>query len=406
MSLGIVQVANYLMPLITMPYVSRIIGVENFGLINFSSVFISYFILLVNLGLDMYSVREYISFENDRYKKCELFSNIFYLKTLLTIICSIFFLVFVLFVPFFFKNLHLHLLSFVIILSLPFTCNWIYQSNEKLSYVAYVNLVVKIVFAISILFFIQKSQDYIYFNFIVGIFSIFSSLWLFVNAFNKYKFYFTPVKIRNLIFIITDSFNFFISNLALHFYVSSSPFILGLLKSSISVGFFSAALKFEAIFYTFVLNVFGQAFFPHILKSFRTSKVEGFNTIRRILYIVMPSIVVIIGFVFLLSPYIISIFFGKDFSDSSLTLKIFSLSWIATILNNILGINTMTPLGFEKQYTKILLISILFGLSITFSFTYFYDFNGTALGILLTEYLVLTLILVFFFRNKINIFNR
>ncbi len=52
-SLGIVQVANYLMPLITMPYISRIIGVENFGLINFSSVFVSYFILLVNLGLDM-----------------------------------------------------------------------------------------------------------------------------------------------------------------------------------------------------------------------------------------------------------------------------------------------------------------------------------------------------------------
>lgn len=99
LSLGIVQIANYVLPLIAIPIVSRIIGPEKFGIINFLQAFVAYFILLISYGFNLTATRRLAVNPNDAEKRNQVFSEVISAQAILLLFSTIVFLVCLLLIP-------------------------------------------------------------------------------------------------------------------------------------------------------------------------------------------------------------------------------------------------------------------------------------------------------------------
>jgi PST family polysaccharide transporter len=117
-SLSILQFANYVLPLITIPYVVRVIGPDKFGLISFAQAFATYFLLIVNYGFDLSATREISSNRDDKNTLVRIYSNVLFTKAFLFTLCTLIFTSLIFLIPKFRENI----LVFIVYI---FICGWL-----------------------------------------------------------------------------------------------------------------------------------------------------------------------------------------------------------------------------------------------------------------------------------------
>jgi O-antigen/teichoic acid export membrane protein len=158
---GLRSVLNLFFPLITFPYVSRVLSVSGIGIYNFSNTYVSYFILIAGLGIATYAVREGAKYRENKDKIDEFVSQIFSLNMIATIIAYL--LLFASLIIF--KNLH-NYVSCILIFSLQilFTTlgtEWIYTIYEDYTYITVRSIIFKIISIILLFLLVKKPEDYL-----------------------------------------------------------------------------------------------------------------------------------------------------------------------------------------------------------------------------------------------------
>ena len=147
-SLSVLQGLNMILPLLTLPYLVRVLGVENFGLVNFSLSIIMYFNILVSFGFELSATRE-ISLHRDNLEKVsEIFSTVMLIKALLLFV-SFLILSFLLFLNETFNaNIELYYITFLLVLGNFLFPSWFFQGMERMEYITYINLIFRILFLV------------------------------------------------------------------------------------------------------------------------------------------------------------------------------------------------------------------------------------------------------------------
>ncbi len=163
-SLFSVQLANMLLPLLTVPYVVRIIGPERLGLLNFSLAFIAYFSLIINYGFDMAAVRSIAANRGNTAAVNRVFCEVLAGKILLWALSTVLFAGIIIAIPEFREQWVLHTCSYLTCIGVVLFPLWLYQGMEDLSRVALFNLIVKVLFSLSVFVLIRQPGDYIYQN--------------------------------------------------------------------------------------------------------------------------------------------------------------------------------------------------------------------------------------------------
>ena len=158
---GLRSVLNIIFPVITFPYVSRVLGVGEIGKYNFSNSFVQYFILIAGLGIATYAVREGAKFRGDRQKLNYFASQVFSINILSTVVSyAILFLCLL-----FFNKLHAYLASILIFsIQIIFTTlgtEWIYTIFEEYTYITVRSIVFKIISIIALFIFVRHQGDYL-----------------------------------------------------------------------------------------------------------------------------------------------------------------------------------------------------------------------------------------------------
>ena len=171
-SLGAVQVVNYIFPLITIPYVSRIIGPEGFGIINYITAFVSYFILIISYGFDFTATRK-IAVDPDNLEiRSKVFSEVTCARVLLFILSTVGFLICICLIPLLSDHLMLSLMLFLNVVSALLTPQYVFQGLQKLPVLSVLTLVKGVVNTSLIFLFVSKSDDLLLYA-TIGVFSNF-----------------------------------------------------------------------------------------------------------------------------------------------------------------------------------------------------------------------------------------
>ena len=354
-SLSFLQIANYVIPLITLPYLVRVLGPEKFGLTAFAQAFILYFIFFVDFGFNFSATKEISIHRQDAGRVSEIFSSIFLIKFLLLLLSFFVFLIIISTVSTFKIELSFYLLNFLTVIGWIIFPQWYFQGIEKMKFIALVNFLAKFIFTMAIFIFIKEDSDYIKIPILNFIGLLISGI---ISLFIVFKYY--PVKLKFPQFkIIKEQFNLglqiFISNVGINLYTTSNSVMIGLLTNNVIVGYYIAAEKIFKAFQYLSIPI-NQAIFPHFSQLIIVNRERAIQLFNKFFWISLLLTSLVSLLMILASPWV-KIFLGNEFTPSVVIFIILSIGLIPSLGNYTLGIQGLVNFGYEKTFAFVVFVT-------------------------------------------------
>ncbi|WP_240734649.1 flippase [Hymenobacter sp. UV11] len=398
-SLFSVQIANFLLPLLTVPYVVRIIGPEKLGLLNFSQAYVTYFSLLINYGFDMAAVRSIAANRDDKEATNRIFSQVMAGKTLLWVLSTVIFVIVSLSNPEFKQHLFLHVCTYLVCIGTVLSPFWLYQAMEDLGRVALFNLAVKLIFSLSVLLLIRQASDYFYQNLAISVSQILVSVGALYVAMRRFNIRFRWPTFPELRTRFREDRTLFFSSVTITIYASSNIFILGLMSLPYNVGIYAAGTRLEGMAESFVGLALNQAFFPIVAQAFGQGREQGLRMVRNTFFPLFILMSIVAVGLWLVGPFVLTLLYGAKFQDASTILRIVCVLPLIIGLSNLLGLHTMLNLRMDRAFFMVTAVGSVVGLALNWLLVRRYAHVGAAYALVLTE-LYITLAMYGYLRWK------
>ena len=374
--LSVLQIAGYIFPLITMPYLARVIGVEGFGKIAFASAIMVWIQTIADWGFNFTATRDVAQNRGDLKKVSVIFSNILWARCTLMFLSFLFLVILIVLFPKFRANTDILLLSFLMIPGHILFPDWFFQAMERMKYITILNLVSKLLFTIAVFIFIREKDDYLLQPLLTSLGFVVSGLIAFYYILVKWKIKLLKPSFKNIGFTIRKSTDVFLNNLVPNLYNSFSIVLLGVFGGDIANGKLDAGTKFVNIAQQF-MQVLSRAFFPFLSRQLDKHYIYARINIA---FSLCMSVLL-----FLFAPLIINCFFTDEFTDSVIVLRIMSISIFFLALSNIYGTNYMIIAGYERQLRNTTAIVSVIGFILSFPLIYLWGFIGAAITVTFTR---------------------
>ncbi len=401
-SLGVVQVANYIFPLITVPLISRIIGPDKFGVINYASAFVAYFTLIIGYGFDLTATRRISKDPNNIDLRNRVFSEVFTTQIVLFAISIFLFLGCIFIIPPIRAEKLVAIFTFLVCISTVFTQNWLFQAMQDLPKIAWLNFITKLFFTFTVLLVIKEKQDYIWQPLIASLIQIFVGLISFFWAYNKYQLRLISISIEDVWQLLKNERTVFFSMVVISLYTTTNIVILGIMQNETQVGFYSAGQRLMDIARSVISMPLAMALFPFIGKAFGESFEKGLLMVHKIL----PIIVLFTGLMgigmLIFGPMALRFFYGKKFEPAIPVFQILAFIPMIIALSNVFGIQIMMNLKMDKLFFKITASGAILSVLLNILLIKKYGYIGTAIDWLITEIFITLAMYIALRNNGIN----
>ncbi len=376
MWLSALQVAGYVFPLITMPYLARVIGVEGFGKIAFASAIMVWIQTIVDWGFNLTATRDVAQNRDNPQKVSETFSNVLWARVLLMLVGFVFLLVLTVTIPKFRANTAIILITFLMVPGHILFPDWFFQAIEKMRFTTIFNVVMKLLFTILVFVFIKQPEDYILQPLFTSLGYIVCggvSLYLIVC---KWGVRICRPNIKNIYLTIKNSTDVFINNLAPNLYNSLSVVLLGFFGGGSANGIYDGGNKF-ATFATSLTKIISRSFYP-----FLSRKPHKHNVF---VAIILSATILLSLILFITAPWLVRVMLSPEFSASAVVLRILAISLIFDTLSTAYGTCYLIVHNRAKILRQLTLICSVIGFIIAIPLVYYYTYIGVALTVTISR---------------------
>ena len=400
--LFIVQGGNYLIPLITFPYLLRVLGPVSFGLFGFFQATIQYFILFIEYGFNWTATETVAKNKNNTIVLTKLFWGFFWAKSLLAIISVILLFVICMLFDIFNQNFIVIIAFLPLIIGNVIYPVWFFQGIEEMKWITISTLLARIIVIPMTFVFVRDMGDVwiaaliqscaVFLSGVISIYIIARGKW--ISGFD-----FDLLIINKC---LTDGWHLFVSTSAISLYTTSTAIILGAMISPIAVGYYNAANTIRGATQG-LLNPIAQAIYPRICFMISNNYNNALQLIKKTFkYFCGISFFCSLCLFFFASP-IIQIVAGSSYVNSISVLRWMAFIPFIVAISNVFGVQTMLTHGYKKEFGRILIYSGVMNITIIFPLVYFYQENGAAISLLLTESFVTIMMYFFLKKKKINL---
>lgn len=387
-----------LFPLITFPYVCRVIEADGIGQINFFQSIISYISLFTCLGIPMYAIREIARDRNDVVQMNRTAMEILLLHSMLTLVGYAIVAILCLTVPQIQVNIPLFLILSLTIFFTAIGCEWFYQGIEDFKYITIRGLIIKTVSVVLLFIFVKSKTDLLYY----GCYTVFGVLG--GNIFNFFRLrkyihreniIFSELHIKRHIKPVLKVFSF---SVVTSIYLQLNTVLLGFLKNALAVGYFAAATKVMQML-LMMSSCLGSVMMPRASHLIAENKEDEFNRLIQKSYdftlaIALPMT---IGLIFC-APSLITALCGVKFEHSILPSQIIAPIILMVAISNVFGIQVLFPKGKINIVTLCCGIGAVADLILNLCLIPFFSYIGTSIAYLGAE--VATTVSMYFIGRK------
>lgn len=387
-----------LFPLITFPYVCRVIEADGIGQINFFQSIISYISLFTCLGIPMYAIREIARDRSDVVQMNRTAMEILLLHSMLTLVGYAIVAILCLTVPQIQVNIPLFLILSLTIFFTAIGCEWFYQGIEDFKYITIRGLIIKTVSVVLLFIFVKSKTDLLYY----GCYTVFGVLG--GNIFNFFRLrkyihreniIFSELHIKRHIKPVLKVFSF---SVVTSIYLQLNTVLLGFLKNALAVGYFAAATKVMQMLLMMSVCL-GSVMMPRASHLIAENKEDEFNRLIQKSYdftlaIALPMT---IGLIFC-APSLITALCGVKFEHSILPSQIIAPIILMVAISNIFGIQVLFPKGKINIVTLCCGIGAVADLILNLCLIPFFSYIGTSIAYLGAE--VATTVSMYFIGRK------
>lgn len=379
--------SSIIFPIITFPYVSRILMPSGMGRVTFATSLISYFSMFAQLGIPTYGIRACAQVRDDKAKLSKTVQELLIINLIMSFFAYVFLAVALVTVPRLFEDRILYIIISSTILLNVVGMEWLYKGLEKYSYITIRSVIFKFIALIAMFVFVHKKEDYI----IYGAISIFAaSASNILNIIHARRYIdFSFVGHYDLRKHLKAVLIFFAMSCATTIYTNLDTVMLGFMKSDIDVGYYNAAVKIKVILVQVVASL-GGVLLPRCSYYVEKGMWADFKRIcsKALNFVVVIALPLSVYFIIYAQDAIMFLS-GSEYLGAISPMKIIMPTLLFIGMTNILGLQILVPLGKEKivlysevagAITDLLLNGVLiprFGAS------------GAAMGTLVAEFVVL-----------------
>lgn len=394
----IYQIMVLILPLITAPYISRVLGAENIGIYSYTLSISAYFILFGSLGIGLYGQREIAYKQKDKEKYSITFWEIFFLRILtMTIALILYYFIFA-------KGEQYQIYYKVLILEIIGNCidiSWFFQGLEEIKKTVTRNMVVKLISVVCIFLLVKTKNDlYIYFwIYVLSVLIGNISLWLYVPK------YVSKIKLKNLHFLkhLKPTIALFIPQIAIQVYTLLDKTMVGAIISDKSeVGYYDQGQKIIKILLA-VITSLGTVMLPRIANTYSRGEKEEITrymkkSFNMVFLLAFPMIFGIIA----VSKAFVPIFFGQGYEKVVILINVISPIILLIGLSNVTGTQYLLPTKRQKEFTTSVICGAVVNFILNSCLIWKYGAIGASIGTVIAE-LTVTLVQIYFVRKDFDL---
>ncbi|QQU07467.1 flippase [Moraxella osloensis] len=401
--LGIVQLVNYVFPLITVPYVSRIIGPEGYGIINYATTFVGYFSLLIAYGFDLTGTRRIVRYLEQPSQINQIVSEILTARILLFIISIFLFTLAIIYFKPIQDDIVVAVILFFGCIATVISPQFIFQGFEELTIFAKLNFFRGILNVILVFLLIKQADDYIMLAVLSSIFLISINGLLCWLCIRKFGINYRLVKLKQAIKLLNEEKMVFFSTVVISLYTTTNVIILGWFASKAEVGYYTVSQMLLGMTVSVISAPISLAIYPHIGKSFAISREHGIETVKQILPIIFYITFGVSLMLLLFAPIVINLLYGEKFDNAIAVLQILSFQPLIIGMSNVFGIQVMLNMGLDKLFFRSTFVASFLGVILSIYMSKYFSYIGTAWNSIIVECFVTFLMYTVLKKNNIHI---
>ena len=363
-ALGVLQIANYLIPLLVLPVVSRVLGATLFGSVGYAQNIVSYLTLLVNFGFEYSATRQVALAGDDKEKKRQLFWAVITAKAGLLILSFVILALLPLFVERVACDPRLYIYTALTNIGIVFFPTWYLQGEQQMDKMAWANFFTKLLGALLVVALVREASMYRWYPLLLSMASIVVGIGAMIYVVRHFKIGRYVCTRETMKEVLRAGMPIFINNVFVSLYTMVNMTLLGGFATDEMIGYFSAAQRLIIALNMVVVLPVSTAIYPEMSRRFEASRAEGMQFFKRVLvYAALAAAVVSLG-TFVVAPFAISIIYGGGYEPAIEVLRWLSPLPFLVMVATLLTVQGLYGLGLHRFAPYVGLILALLCISV------------------------------------------
>lgn len=376
------QFFNAVIPLMTLPYITRILGAEQYGIFSIALNIVTYLQVLVEYGFGMSATRKIALAEKKDLSK--LFSSVLYARSFLLFVS--------LMISLSYNFVHKSNTQLTISLAILLICllgysvqmDWVFQGKQEMKYISIVNIISRTISVIGIFAFVRTAEDLFLYCFLYSVSPLLSGFVGLFIAKKKYKLNLRKLHMHEIYNEIKDGWFVFTTQLSAKAFGAIGVTFLGIFAPPTEVGIFSAIQKIPNIM-ILAWTPISQVVYPISSQHFKNGWKEGTEFVYKVRKYILPFFLVGGLLVNIFSKDIILILFGSAYAEYFYWVTPLLLWLIVAINNNFMGVQILLGSGHDKEYSESFQIGVISTVLFNLVLIYFFKGTGAAIAPIISE---------------------
>jgi len=399
-ALVFLQLANYALPLIVLPYLTHVLEPENYGKLASAQYAIQFLVIITDFGFNFSATRQISLAQNNPKKISSIFNAVIIIKLFLMLLSFLILFSWIKAEGMNESETNLLYLTFFVVVGNVIFPVWLFQGMEKMKWVTIINVITKTIFAVSVFFLVTQKEDFMMAAGLNSAAFVLTGLAGLVFAVYKLKIKFRFPEMHELIHHFRDGWFIFISTLYTALYVNSNGFILGQLTNDTLVGYYNPGEKIVRAFASLFSPVM-LAFFPFISKKIEEDIIKGTQT-----FFYFFKRVCVLGFccsllIFFGAGYIAYIF-GEEYKESIEVIRWLSVIPFFGTAGAMLSYQLFLNIGLKKWLPYILGFLAVLDIALCYWLIPEKGHVGASIALAIVEVLAPVIYLSVYFLTKKN----
>ncbi|WP_139903728.1 flippase [Clostridium thermarum] len=352
---------NIIYPIITLPYVSRVLMADNLGKVNLAISLINWLIIIASVGIPTYGIREIARVREDKRKLSKVFSELMIIKFFATVFTVIAYVTLLLSNEKFSSELSLYIVTGLNLFLNIFSMDWFYQGIEEYGYITSRSIILKLISLILMFITVTSSEDYVYY----AILSVFAnSFGNIINFIYSKRFVKIVFKDINFMYHLQKIKFFFFASLVFSIYTQFDSVILGFFKSNTAVAYYTRTKQVINLGLIFSSSL-TQVMLPRVSYLFQKNKYEYRKAIEKSVDYVYIISIPLTSAVIVLSHEVMMVLGGSEFINAKYSLQIAGVVIIVNSLGTLMYSQVLLPTGNESKSLNVHLITAFISLCLS-----------------------------------------
>jgi len=385
LSLTVLQAANYILPLITLPYLVKVLGIEYFGLLAFATASIAYFGILTDYGFNLTATKEISIHRESREKTIEIFSSVMSIKFLLLLLNFLLLALLVFTFKKFEQHWEIYLLTFGTVIGQFLFPVWFFQGMEKMKYITYLNLISKSIFTIAIFVFVQEQSDVFLVPLFFSLGSIIAGIASLFLVYKTFNIHFEFQRFETIKRYLVDGWHVFLSRFYVSMYTTTNLLLLGLFTNNILVGYYAIAEKI-VLAIAGIFEPLNQTIYPYLARKYKEDFQLFVHFIKRtsLLFITVSLLFVLLSEYFI--EELVYLIQGSYETSIIYLLSIFLLRVFTYPFGGLLS-NSLIIMKKTKEYMRVMNYTVLLNFLLVPISIYYFQAIGLIIAFLIVTFI-------------------